>query len=144
MSAALDPVSHSQIRFVYRERGPRLARVQLAHKIPGLPYRLARSGRTWELVAPQPRIGRLEYQFELIDQAGGSEWICDPENPLRASGPWGEKSVLELPGYERPRWLDAEPLGSFEETAITSRTRPRRGTRARSPTRSCPRFGRRR
>ncbi len=123
MSAALDPVSHPQIRFAYREHGhgPRLVRVQLAHEIPGLPYRLTRHGRTWELVTPQPDVGRLEYQFELIDQTRSSEWIVDPENPLRASGPWGEKSVLEFPGYEPPDWLRAEPVGYVEEAMIPSR-----------------------
>jgi enterochelin esterase-like enzyme len=121
MSAALDPFSHSEIRFAYRERGPRLARVRLAHEIPGLPSRLTRRGRTWELVAPQPDVGRLEYQFELIDQTGRSEWIVDPQNPLRSTGPWGEKSVLELPGYEAPPWLEAEPLGTVETVVLPSR-----------------------
>ena len=121
MSAAAEALSSPPIRFAYRERGPRLARVQLAHEIPGLPFRLTRSGRTWELVAPQPDVARLEYQFELIDSSGRSEWIVDPENPLRASGPWGDKSVLELAGYEPPDWLGADPVGSIEETAIPSR-----------------------
>ena len=126
MSAApdpstLDPLPHSSIRFVYRERGPRLARVQLAHAVPGLPYRFARSGRTWELDAPMPDVDRLEYQLELVDRNGSSEWIVDPENPLRASGPWGEKSVLELPGYQAPVWLDAEPVGAAKEVVYSSR-----------------------
>jgi enterochelin esterase-like enzyme len=121
MSAAPDPLARPHVRFAYRETGRRLARVQLAHEIPGLPFRLTRRGRTWELVAPQPDVARLEYQFELIDEAGRSEWIVDPENPLRAAGPWGDKSVLELPGYEPPEWLTDEPVGTLEETSISSR-----------------------
>jgi enterochelin esterase family protein len=121
MSAALDPLGDDRLRFAYHERGPRLARVQLAHAIPGLPYRLTRRGRIWELVASAPEVDRLEYQFELIDRDGRSEWIVDPENPLRASGPWGDKSVLELPGYAPPAWPGAEPIGSLEQTVITSR-----------------------
>jgi enterochelin esterase-like enzyme len=121
MSVAPDAVSQAQVRFAYRERGPRLARVQLAHEIPGLPHRLVRRGRTWELAAPQPEVDRLEYQFELIDRDGRSEWIVDPENPLRASGPWGDKSVLELPGYEPPAWLGSASIGTLEETTIPSR-----------------------
>ncbi|MBA2298046.1 MAG: esterase family protein [Actinobacteria bacterium] len=121
MSVALDPLSRPELRFAYRERGPRLLRVQLAHRVPGLPSRLTRRGRVWELVAPQPDIDRLEYQFELIDQAGRSQWIVDPENPLRASGPWGEKSVLELPGYDAPTWLGELPVGELQEVAISSR-----------------------
>ena len=126
MSAAPDPStldSHRDpaIRFSYRERGPRLARVQLAHAVPGLPYRFTRRGRTWELAAPLPDVDRLEYQLELVDRTGSSELIVDPENPLRASGPWGAKSVLELPGYRAPAWLDAEPLGAAEAVVFASR-----------------------
>ena len=125
MSAALDPLPPSlsgpEVRFAYREHGPGVARVQLAHDVPGLPHRLTRRGRTWELVAPRPDVGRLEYQFELIDRAGSSEWIVDPKNPLRASGPWGEKSVLELPEYEAPAWLEAEPVGAAQAVVLPSR-----------------------
>lgn len=121
MSAALDTHASPPIRFAFLERGRALARVRLAHAVPGLPHALARRGRTWELVAPQPDVGRLEYQFELVDRAGRSEWIVDPENPLRASGPWGEKSVLELPGYEAPVWLDAETIGTAKNVVLSSR-----------------------
>ena len=121
MSAAVDPVSRPQVRFAYRERGRRLARVQLAHRVPGLPYKLTGKGRDWELVAPLPDVDRIEYQFELIDQAGRSQRIVDPDNPLRASGPWGDQSVLELPGYEAPAWLEAEQVGTIEPVVLESR-----------------------
>ena len=123
MSAAANPFPHHEgaISFVYRERGARLARVQLAHQVPGLPYRFTRRGRTWELIAPVPDVDRVEYQLELVDRSGSSKWIVDPENPLRASGPWGEKSVLELRGYRPPAWLDAKPLGAAETVAFRSR-----------------------
>lgn len=126
MGAAPELCTDAEIRFSYRERDPAagqggVARVQLAHDVPGLPYRLTRSGRTWKLVAPRPEVDRLEYQFELIDRAGRSTRIVDPENPLRASGPWGEKSVLELPGYAVPAWLAAEPVGASEAVVVSSR-----------------------
>jgi enterochelin esterase family protein len=121
MSAALAPAAADLLRFAYRERGPRLAAVRLAHELPGFPYELTRRGRTWELVAPPPDADRLEYQFELIHRNGRSEWVVDPDNPLRASGPWGDKSVIELPGYEPPEWLAAEPVGTTEPTTIKSR-----------------------
>ena len=35
--------------------------------------------------------------------------MLDPDNPEDTSGPWGDKSVWEEPGYEPPAWLDAEP-----------------------------------
>jgi len=123
MSAAATPFPRYEgvIRFLYRERGTRLARVQLAHQVPGMPYRFTRRGRTWELIAPVPDVDRFEYQLELVDRSGSSKWIADPENPLRASGPWGEKSVLELQGYRPPTWLDAETPGAAEPDAFQSR-----------------------
>ena len=47
--------------------------------------------------------------------------MTDPQNPLRASGPWGDKSVLELPGYEPPEWLDSEQTGTAENIELPSR-----------------------
>ena len=46
--------------------------------------------------------------------------MLDPGNPQRAPGAFGEKSVLLLPGYEPPAWLEAPR---------------RRGRRRRSPSR---------
>ncbi len=123
MSATLatTPTRSDELRFAYRERGPRLTAVRLAHALPGLPYELVRRGRTWELTWPLPDVARFEYQFELIHRNGRSEWVVDPDNPLRASGPWGDKSVLELPGYRPPDWLEDELVGDVEPTTIESR-----------------------
>ena len=122
MSTALaTPIRDDELRFAYRERGPRLAAVRLAHELPGLPYELTRRGRTWELAWPLPDVARLEYKFELIHRNGRSEWIVDPDNPLRASGPWGEKSVLELPGYRPPEWLEDKRVGELRPAEIESR-----------------------
>ena len=65
-----------------------------------------------------PDVLRLEYKLEVDHADGGTEWILDPGNPKRAPGAFGEKSVLELPGYEPPAWLDAEGVpGRFDEVA---------------------------
>ena len=72
----------------------------------------------WELTAPAPDVARFEYQLELIDAKGKSEWIVDPANPKTASGPWGDKSVWEEPGYAPPDWLAAEPP-SAEPKSVT-------------------------
>jgi enterochelin esterase family protein len=63
--------------------------------------------------------------FELVRADGGAELVTDPANLLVAPGPFGAKSVLELPGYERPVWLDedSEP-GAVEPLSITSRLLP--------------------
>ena len=115
------PIRDDEVRFAYRERGPRLAAVRLAHELPGLPYELVRRGRTWELAWPLPDVARLEYKFELTHRNGRSEWVLDPDNPLRASGPWGDKSVSKLPGYRPPEWLEDECVGELRPAEIESR-----------------------
>jgi enterochelin esterase family protein len=50
----------------------------------------------------------MEYRFRLSHPAGDTEEICDPGNPLRVPGAFGDKSVVEFPGYAAPKWLDAE------------------------------------
>jgi enterochelin esterase-like enzyme len=110
------------LRFHVPDPRRRLAAVRLAHQLRDrLPSELARNGRAWELSAPAPDVARFEYQFELIDRNGGREWILDPGNPKRASGPWGDKSVWEEPGYEPPSWLGETPVGTPERVTIASR-----------------------
>lgn len=76
----------------------------------------------WRAAFLRPKADRMEYQLELHHEDGGYEVIPDPTNPLRAAGPFGDKSVLEFPGYAPPAWLDASAPGGTETPAlITSR-----------------------
>jgi enterochelin esterase-like enzyme len=110
-----------ELRFHLADPRRRLAAVCLAHQLrERLPSELTRNGRSWELTATAPDVARFEYQFELIDRNGGSEWILDPGNPKRASGPWGDKSVWEEPGYAPPDWVDEDPVGKPKPVAIAS------------------------
>jgi enterochelin esterase-like enzyme len=101
-----------------------LASVALAHELRR-PRRLPfeRTGRRWELRLPRPEADRIEYLLELEHHDGRTELIPDPQNPLRARGPFGEKSVLEFPGYEAPLWIDDEDVqpGELRELPIESR-----------------------
>ena len=67
---------------------------------PGPPFRWAAGA--WRLEFPRPEADRLEY---LIGVDGGFK--PDPSNPLRAPGPFGDKSVIEWPEYEPPAWLES-------------------------------------
>src|SRR5687768_16174114 len=67
-----------------------------------------RNGDGWQLDIDVPDVLRLEYKLEVDHPDGGTEHLCDPDNPKRAPGAFGEKSVLELPGYEPPAWLDED------------------------------------
>ena len=81
--------------------------VRLSSDVSGEPFR--REGDDWVLELELPDVLRLEYKLEVTRADGGSEWILDPGNPKRAPGAFGEKSVLELPGYEAPAWLGPRP-----------------------------------
>ncbi|HET6547210.1 MAG TPA: hypothetical protein VFG79_02055, partial [Solirubrobacter sp.] len=101
------------------------ASVRLASDLPLDDARrsFARNGDGWKLELELPeRLQRLEYKLEVEHADGGTEHICDPGNEKRAPGAFGEKSVLELPGYEAPAWLDAETVpGRTEEVSIRGR-----------------------
>jgi enterochelin esterase-like enzyme len=63
----------------------------------------------WSACVAIPAVDRLEYQFVIRRGDGRTEWLLDPSNPRRAEGPFGAKSVVELPGYRPPAWLDDPP-----------------------------------
>jgi enterochelin esterase family protein len=100
-------------------------RLQQDVRLPGELLGFTRDGDDWVLTVPRPDVDRMEYSFELQRADGGSEWVCDPANPLRVGGAFGEKSVLELPGYAAPQWLTAKPpRGSRRELSLSSRGLP--------------------
>jgi enterochelin esterase-like enzyme len=72
------------------------------------PRPFARSRDAWELQLSLPSVDRLEYQLQVVTADGAVDLILHPDAPT-ASGPFGDKSVLELPGYRPPAWLDADP-----------------------------------
>lgn len=83
-------------------RGP-WTRVSLAQDVqrPRLGPPFERNGGVWRLRFPRGEVDRLEYLLEL-----DGSLQADPTSPLRAGGPFGDKSVVEWPEYRRPGWLD--------------------------------------
>lgn len=78
-----------------------------------------RDDGSWVLPLPRLQLSRLEYQLELSCWDGTTEVVCDPGNPRRAPGAFGERSVLVAPGYRPPDWLDASSVeGTFERVEI--------------------------
>jgi enterochelin esterase-like enzyme len=104
-------VRDGTLTFSYHDPDRALAGVRLVKErelaTHGLSLEFARGRRSdsWQLRLPRPGVSRMEYLLELIDPSGGTQRVCDPANPLRSLGPFGEKSVLEFPGYQRPGWL---------------------------------------
>jgi enterochelin esterase-like enzyme len=81
-----------------------------------------RNGDGWRLELDVTDIMRLEYKLEVDHADGETEHLCDPDNPKRAPGAFGEKSVLELPGYEPPAWLDEDGVaGEYTEVEVRGR-----------------------
>ena len=71
----------------------------------------------WELELRRPQVDRMEYLLEVDGHMGP-----DPDNPLRAPGAFGDKSVIEFPGYAPPAWLNGSgPGGTLIHTSIRSR-----------------------
>ncbi len=80
------------------------------------------AGGTWSITLPRPAVDRLEYEFEVQRADGTSEHICDPANPERTEGEFGERSVRLLGSYRKPAWLDEAAVpGDTEALSIHSR-----------------------
>jgi enterochelin esterase family protein len=91
----------------------RYAAVRLRSDLPP-PLEYTRSRTGWTLEVGAMPVARLEYQLELVHADGSSAWVCDPGNPQRASGAFGEKSVLVFDGYEPPPWVVADRIEGTE------------------------------
>jgi enterochelin esterase-like enzyme len=93
----------------------RYAAVRLCSDLPLADSAFVRDNGRWVLRLPDNGLARLEYQLELADHDGETVVVCDPGNPDRAPGAFGEKSVLSAPGYRPPAWLE-EPVvvGGYE------------------------------
>lgn len=71
----------------------------------------------WRLTFERPEIDRMEYLLGI-----DGEFVPDPSNPLRAPGPFGDKSVVQWPEYAAPAWLDTiADAGPVEEIEVRCR-----------------------
>jgi enterochelin esterase-like enzyme len=87
-----------------QDRHARLRGVRLSQdiRIPGDQLDFGHRRGWWTLRVPRPAVDRMEYLLELRHPNEGRETILDPGNPLRVPGAFGDKSVIEFPGYQRP------------------------------------------
>jgi enterochelin esterase-like enzyme len=100
----------SAVCFRLHDHDRRLSAVRLqAAVLPGAPdFTYLAETRTWELRLPRPAVRRIEYQLELTHADGGTETVCDPDNPRRVAGGFGE---LRCADYREPDWLHLPPAG---------------------------------
>jgi enterochelin esterase family protein len=115
------PVSVSpdgrELVFELADRARRLAGVRLIEELGlGGPLPLTRTPNGWRLTLARPDVLRMEYLFEIEDHNGRRNTVPDPDNPQRAGGAFGDKSVAEFPGYAPPAWLAADAVPGRTET----------------------------
>src|SRR5262245_46650880 len=118
-TAAGPRVLPDAVEFTVPDPEARFESVSLAQDVqrPRLGPPFLRDAGAWSLRLRRPDADRMEYQL-VVD--GG--FTVDHANPLRAPGPWGDKSVVEWPEYRPPAWLatDAD-AGPVEEIEIRCR-----------------------
>jgi enterochelin esterase family protein len=103
--------------------GLRSVRLYQEVRIPGDRLDFHRDGSSWVLVIDRPDVDRMEYLFQVTSADGRTESLPDPANPARVAGAFGDKSVLELPGYTAPGWLDRPGAnGSRRDLTIAPRS----------------------
>jgi enterochelin esterase-like enzyme len=126
-AAATGPlVGADEVTFRFADPTRALAEVALAHELRQprrVPFQRGPRRGTWVLEFRVRDADRMEYMLELTQRGQGPRLIADPANPLRAPGPFGEKSVVELPTYEPPDWVfdDESPPGDVAELAVPVR-----------------------
>ncbi len=104
-------IDESHITFRFQAEGRKLRSVALCQELRRPrrgPELRPSAGNGWFLRSSRPPAARMEYLLHLVYEDGREETICDPANPLRAPGPFGDKSVIEFPGYRKPSWLEEE------------------------------------
>jgi enterochelin esterase-like enzyme len=116
-------VARGDVVFAHPDPARELSAVRLVQELqrPRVGPGFTRRGGTWRLRFPRPKVDRMEYLFEL-ERGGTHELVTDPANPLRAPGPFGDKSAIEFPGYRAPDWLDDDaPEGTYRALRVRSR-----------------------
>lgn len=114
--------TRATFRLVDVEHRLRGVRLDQEAGVPGDQLDFTWADGLWELTVDLPAVDRLEYLLTLTHPDGSTESVADPANPHSAPGAFGARSVLELPGYEPPRWLDLPaPAGHRRTVTIAAR-----------------------
>lgn len=72
-------------------------------------HRFRRTRGGWQLRLALPDVARLEYRLVVTDEDGNTDVMVDPANDHSVATAFGQRSVVQLPGYTAPWWLDHEP-----------------------------------
>jgi enterochelin esterase-like enzyme len=119
-------VSDETIRFSFPDPDRELRAVRLHQDLVrprnGPDFVLLPGDAGWSLHFPRLDVARMEYKIEIVHAGGDADVMCDPWNPRRVGGAFGDKSVVELPGYAAPAWLEHDaPAGDLQPIEVKSR-----------------------
>jgi enterochelin esterase-like enzyme len=109
------------LTFAYADPERRLVGVRLVQRAGLAPDRLdfGYADGVWRLRTSPPPARRLEYRLELRHPDGAAEVVCDPANPARVGGAFGDHSVALRADYAEPAWLAAPAAdGSWRELTL--------------------------
>lgn len=119
----LDPVTGALTFVVADEPGVRPLRVWYHLRDFGDDPKFWPCPGGWSATVPAPPVDRLEYLLVLANPDGSEQMVLDPANPNRVAGVFGDHSVVELPSYRAPHWLEADSAG-WDTRPFRTRTRP--------------------
>jgi enterochelin esterase-like enzyme len=115
------------VRFAVADPDHALAAVRLYQEL-ARPYdgpQLTWRDGVWSVDLSTRGALRIEYLLFVRHHDGRLDTGPDPANPRRTPGPFGDKSVVELPGYQAPPWLHnatpPEQAGSRREVFFPSK-----------------------
>ena len=117
----------SAVTFRIPDPGRELSAVRLYQEIHrprnGPEFDYDDASGTWTLDFPLSGADRMEYLVELERADGTTESGADPHSELRAPGAFGDKSVIVMPGYEPPAWVEEpqENHGTLREIEVRCR-----------------------
>ncbi|MFP5297900.1 MAG: alpha/beta hydrolase [Actinomycetota bacterium] len=123
-------VTRDRIVFSFPDQDRTLAAVRLYQEVsrprsgPEMTYDAGEG--VWKVEFPRPDAARMEYLIEIAHPDGSTEMVTDPTNPLRAAGPFGDKSVVEMDGYSAPDWLEHPRAGTSRNIEVRCRPAGRR------------------
>jgi len=112
-----------RLRFRLDLADPEVTAVVLqCDRVVGGPREFRRDGTGWVLDVPRPALQRLEYRF-AVARGDEVEVVLDAANPVSVVTAFGDRSVLELPGYAPPWWLSAPNVeGTMETLSLAGET----------------------
>jgi len=111
----VDPQTHQVTFRTAAQPGSRPVSVWFHLRDFGADPQFLREGAHWVARIPRPPVDRLEYLFLVESDDGTRTMVTDPGNPHRVRTVFGDKSVVEFPGYRRPWWLDVDEATLAQE-----------------------------